>query len=223
MTSGSTEPKTFKEAWHSPIEKERDNWKAAIRKEIRSMIERGVWRKTDRKRIPNNRRLIGNKWVFKIKRDGTYRARLVALGYSQIPGVDYTDNFTPVVHDVSFRIALARVMVEKLGSLVMDVKTAFLYGEIDDEIFMKLPVGMEEIEPGSSSKDCNQLVKGIYGLCQAARQFWNKFVDTAKKEPFGFKVSPADPCMLFQENELGVCIIIMHVDDMLIIGKKEQI
>ena len=147
----------------------------------------------------------------------------VALGYSQIPGVDYTDNFTPVVHDCSFRIALARVMVEKLGSLVMDVKTAFLYGEIDDEIFMKLPVGMEEIEPGSSSKDCNQLVKGIYGLCQAARQFWNKFVDTAKKEPFGFKVSPADPCMLFQENELGVCIIIMHVDDMLIIGKKEQI
>ena len=55
-------------------------------------------------------RLIGNKWVFKIKRDGTYRARLVALGYSLIPGVDYTDNFAPVAHDVSFRIALARMM-----------------------------------------------------------------------------------------------------------------
>ena len=82
------------------------------------MIERGVWRKTDRKKIPNNRRLVGNKWVFKIKRDGTYRARLVALGYSQIPGVDYTDNFAPVAHDVSFRIALARMMVEKLDSLV---------------------------------------------------------------------------------------------------------
>ena len=91
-----------------------NNWRAAIRKEIRSMIERGVWRKTDRKKIPNNRRLIGNKWVFKIKRDGTYRARLVALGYSQIPipGVDYTDNFAPVAHDVSFRIALARMMVK---------------------------------------------------------------------------------------------------------------
>ena len=60
------------------------------------MIERGVWRKTDRKKIPNNRRLIGNKWVFKIKRDGTFRARLVALGYSQIRGVDYTDNFAPI-------------------------------------------------------------------------------------------------------------------------------
>ena len=126
LTSGRTEPKTFQEAWHYQVESERNNWRAAIRKEIRSMIERGVWRKTDRKRIPNNRRLIGNKWVFKTKRDGTYRARLVVLGYSQIPGVDYTDNFAPVAHDVSFRIALARMMVEKLDSLVMDVETAFL-------------------------------------------------------------------------------------------------
>ena len=223
VTSGPTEPKTFQEAWHYPIEKERDSWRTAIRKEIRSMIERWVWRKTDRKKIPSNRTLIGNKWVLRTKRDGTYRARLVALGYSQIPGVDYSDNFAPVAHDVSFRIALARMMLEKLGSLVMDVETAYLYGEIDEEIFMKSPIRMEEIDPGSSSEDCYQLVKGIYGLCQAARQSWKKFVDTAKKEPFGFQVSPADPCMRFKQNELGVCIIIMYVDHMLIIGKKEQI
>ena len=113
-------------------------------------------------KIPENRRLIGNKWVFKIKRDGTYRARLVALGYSQIPGINYTDDFAPVAHDVSFRIALARMMVEKLDSLVMDVETAFLYGDIEEEIFMKSPVGMEEIDPGSSPEDCYQLKKGIY-------------------------------------------------------------
>ena len=136
VTSGPTEPKTFQEAWHSPVEEERHNWQVAIRKENKRMINRGVWRKIDKVRIPENRRLIGNKWVFKIKRDGTYRARLVALGYSQIPGVDYTDNFAPVAHDVSFRIALARIMVEKLDSLVMDVETAFLYGDIEEEIFM---------------------------------------------------------------------------------------
>ena len=168
VASGPTEPKTFQETWHYPVESERDNWRAAIRKEIRSMINRGVWSKTDRAKIPKNRRLIGNKWVFKIKRDGTYRARLVALGYSQIPGVDYTGNFTPVAHDVSFRIALARIITEELDSLVMDVETAFLYGEIDVEIFMKSPVGMEEIDPGLSSEDCYQLLEGIYGLCQAA-------------------------------------------------------
>ena len=187
------------------------------------MIEIGVWRKTDRKRIPRNRRLIGNKCVFKIKRDGTYRARLVALGYSQIPGVDCTDNFAPVAHDVSFRIALARMMVGKRDSLVMDVETAFLSGEIDEEIFMKSPVQMEEIDPGSSPEACYQLLKWIYGLCQAARQFCKKFVNITMQEPFGFQVSPEDPCMLFKKNELGVCIIIKYVDDMLIIGKKEQI
>ena len=119
-------------------------------------------KKTDRKSIPSNRRLIGNIWGFKIKIDGNYRARLVVFGYSQIPGVDCTDNFAPVVHDVSFRIALARMMVDKLDSLVMDVETAFWYGEIDEEIFMKSPVGIEEIDPGSSPEDCYQLLKGIY-------------------------------------------------------------
>ena len=88
---------------------------------------------------------------------------------------------------------------------------------------MKSPVGMEEIDPGSSSEDCYHILNGIYGLCQVARQFWKKFVNTVKQELFGFQVSPADPCMLFKENELGVCIIIMYVDDMLVIGKKEQI
>ena len=130
VTSGPTEPKTFQEAWHSPVEDERNNWPVAIRKEIKSMINRGVWRRIDKMKIPENRRLIGNKWVFKIKRDGTNKARLVALGYNQIPRVDYTDNFAPVAHDVSFRIALAIMMVGKLDSLVMDVEAAFLYGDI---------------------------------------------------------------------------------------------
>ena len=124
------------------------------------MINRGVWRKIDRAKIPENRRLIWNKWVFKIKRDGTYRPRLVAQGYSQIPGIDYTDNFAPVSHDVLFRIELARMMEKKLDSLVMDVETAFLYGDIEDEIFLKSPVGMEAIDPGSSPQDCYQLKKG---------------------------------------------------------------
>ena len=92
--------------------------------------------------------------MFKIKRDDTYRARLVALGYSKIQGIDYTDNFAPVAHDVSFRIALARMTVGKLDSLVMDVETAFLYGDIEEEICMKSPVGMEEMDPVLSPEDC---------------------------------------------------------------------
>ena len=95
--------------------------------------------------MPNDRRLIGCKWVFKIKRDGTYRARLVALGDSQVPGVDFTDNFAPVVNDMTFRIALARMMMEDLKCMLVDVETAFLYGEIEEEIYMEAPVGMKEV------------------------------------------------------------------------------
>ena len=138
VTSGPAEPKPFQEAWHSPVEEERHNWQIAIRKEIISIINRGVSRKIDKVKIPENGRLIGNKWVFKMKRDGTYRARLVALGYRQNPEVDYTDNFAPVAHDVLFRIALARMMVEKLDSLVMDVETAFLYGEKEETNFYEV-------------------------------------------------------------------------------------
>ena len=67
------------------------------------MINRNVWRYAKINQIPQNRRLIGNKWGFKKKRNGIYRARLVALGYAQIPGVDHKDNFAPVVSEIAFR------------------------------------------------------------------------------------------------------------------------
>ena len=63
----------------------------------------------------------------------------------------------------------------------MDVETVFLYRDIEEEIFMKSQVEMEETDPGSSPEDCYQLEKGIYGLCQAARQFWKKFVDNKER------------------------------------------
>ena len=109
------------------------------------MENKKVWRTICKTDVPKDRRLIGCKWIFKIKRDGTYRARLLALGYSQVPGVDFTDSFAPVVHDVTFRVALTRMMVEDLNCMLMDVETAFLYGEIEEEIYMEVPVGMKEV------------------------------------------------------------------------------
>ena len=75
VTSAPADLKTFEEAWYCDNEKERNNWRTALRKEMRSMIDREVWRKTERKKIPIDRRLIRNKWVFEIKKDWTYRAR----------------------------------------------------------------------------------------------------------------------------------------------------
>ena len=87
MTSGPTEPKTFQEVWHSPVEEERQNWQIAIRKKIKSMINRGVWRKIDKVKIPENRRLIGNKWVFKIKRDGPTEQDLLLWDTAKFQGL----------------------------------------------------------------------------------------------------------------------------------------
>ena len=77
------------------------------------------------------------------------------------------------------------------------------------------------INPGVDKEDCLILQKAIYGLVQAGRQFWKKIVD--KMQEGGFKLSEADPCMLYKEDEKGVCIIIIYIDDMLIIGKEEAI
>ena len=156
---------------------------------MRSMFDREVWRK--QKKIPNDRRLIGNKWVLKIKRGGTYRARLVALGYSQIPGVDYTDNFAPVAHDVTFRIALVIMMVEKLDSLVMDVETAFLYGETDEEIFMKSPVGMEEIDPGSTGRRLLPTINRNIWLVSSRQTILEEICQHSKK---GIFFIPSESC-----------------------------
>ena len=77
------------------------------------------------------------------------------------------------------------------------------------------------INKDGDKEDCLILQKAIYGLVQAPRQFWKKIVD--KMQEGGFQLSEADPCMLYKEDERGVCIIIIYIDDMLIIGKEEQL
>ena len=125
------------------IEEDREQWRSGIRKEFNDMIKRKVWRHTKINKIPEDRRLIGSRWVFKKKRNGVYRARLVGLGYSQIPGVDHKDNFSPVVTDVTFRCVLVISLLNDWDMEVVDIETAFPYGILDEEIFMKLPEGLD--------------------------------------------------------------------------------
>ena len=190
------------------------------------MKNKKVWRATRKTDVLKDRRLIGCKWVFKIKRDGTYRARLAVLGYSQLQHVDFTDNFTPVVNDVTFRVALRRMMMEEFDCMLMDVETAFLYGEIEEEIYMEVPVGMKEVfsDPHETDEEnaYYQILKEIYGLCQSARQFWKKFVNEMTKTDVCFKISEAAPCLLYREIKLGICMIIKY-DDMMVIKHKESI
>ena len=137
IPSGPDELNHFSEArnHHSPNDWKK--WRETTTKNLYCMENKKVWRATRKTDVPKDSRLSQCKWVFKIKRNGTYRARLVALGYSQVPGVDFTDNLTPVVNDVTFRIALTRLMMGELDCMLMDVETAILYGQTEEEIIWR--------------------------------------------------------------------------------------
>ena len=96
------------------------------------MDKRAVWRVTKRSQMPENRRCVKYKWVFKIKRNGISRARLMTCGYSQISGVDYSENYSPFVHDIIFCVLLLAMMIFSLSAKIVDVETAFLYGDLDE-------------------------------------------------------------------------------------------
>ena len=129
--------------WHEdPVQREK--WREAIRKEFRDMIKRGVWRNKRRRDVPEGRRCVKCKWVFDIKRDGRFRPRLVACGYSQVAGVDFTANFAPVINDVTWRILMVTMIVMNLEGKIIDVETAFLHGDLEEEIYMDCPEGLAE-------------------------------------------------------------------------------
>jgi hypothetical protein len=125
----------------------------------------------------NTRRRIcvKSKWVIKIKRNGIFRSRLVACGYSQLPGINFTDSYAPVINDLSFRIILIEMMVWNLKAKIIDIETTFLHGYLEESILMEI---LSEMEVGKVK--CLVLRKTIYGLVQSARQLYVKLVKALK-------------------------------------------
>ena len=105
---------------------QREKWRTAITKEFGDMAKQVVWTVIERKAMPVGCCCVKCKWVFKVKRNGVFRARLVACGYNQIPGVDLTENYSPLVNDVTFRLLLLIWIYFKLTAKIVNVETAFL-------------------------------------------------------------------------------------------------
>ena len=114
-------PRKFKDAWDHPDPWQREKWRAAINKEFRKMEDKKVWRKIKRSEMEAGRRCVKHKWVFEIKRSGIFRARLVACGYSQIPGTDFTEVYAPVVNDI--RVAPVRTGPLALREVTLGMHT----------------------------------------------------------------------------------------------------
>ena len=217
-------PRTFDEAWNHPNENDRKSWRKAVRKEFHDMIvARKVWRPVKKATIPENRRLIGCKWVFKKKKNGVFRARLCAIGYSQIAGVDHEYAFAPVICETTYRIILVVALYYGWIMEIVDVETAFLYGDLDEEIYMKIPQGLHLFTGEQYDvDDALVLVQAMYGLVQAARQFFKKLRDTLV-EKMSFRKCLSDQCLLHRTNKEGTVIVCLYIDDTLITGDEKAV
>ena len=206
------DPTTYDEAM---LDIDSERWKQAMDAEMDSMYQNQVWELVD---PPEGIVPIGNKWVYKRKigSDGqvqTYKARLVAKGYRQRYGIDYEETFSPVAMVKSIRILLAIAAHLDYDIWQMDVKTAFLNGHIEEDLYMEQPLGY--VAANQSHKVC-KLKRSIYGLKQASRS-WNIRFDDAIKS-FDFIKNVDEPCVYKKVSGSKIVFLILYVDDILIFG-----
>ncbi|KAK1423986.1 hypothetical protein QVD17_19297 [Tagetes erecta] len=209
-------PQTYREAVNST---EGPQWREAIKSEIDSILQNHTWELVD---LPPGCKPLGYKWVFKKKPkpDGItkeYKARLVIKGYNQREGLDYFDTYSPVTRITSIRLVLAIAAIRNLEVHQMDVKTAFLNGNLEEEIYMEQPEGFKVT--GQENKVC-KLVKSLYGLKQAPKQWHQKFDHVMLDS--GFKINECDKCVYVKDTPDGYVILCLYVDDMLIAGSNEK-
>nr|GEW19469.1 hypothetical protein [Tanacetum cinerariifolium] len=160
---------------HAPDHPESEKWLNTINVEMQSMKDNEVWVLVE---LPPNGKTVGSKWLFKKKTDidgnvHIYKARLVAKGYTQTPGIDYEETFSSVADIRAIRILIAIAAYYDYEIWQMDVKTAFLYGYLNEEVYMEQPEGFVNLK--YPNRVC-KLKRSIYGLKQASRQ-WNKRFD----------------------------------------------
>ena len=188
-------------------------WIDAMNEEIKSMKDNDVW---DLVPLLEGAKPIGCKWIFKTKRDlkgdvERYKALFIAKGYTQKEGIDYKETFSPVSSKDSFRTIMALVAHFDLELHQMDVKTAFLNGDIDETIYMVQP---ENFVSGDTKRMVCKLKKSIYGLKQASRQWSYKFHQVIISS--GIEMNMVDDCIYHKFSGSKHIYLVLYVDDILL-------
>ena len=194
-------------------------WQKGIDKELASQHKNKTWKLVPRSEASN---ILTSRWVFGVKQlpdesgklVDTAKGRLVARGFQQVEGLDYTETFAPVIKFTTIRLLLALVSYFDLELHQMDVVTAFLNGDLDEDIYMEQPEGC--IDKTKSDSVC-KLLKAIYGLKQAHRQWHSKIVAFLIAE-LGFTTTRSDPCLYIRRQNNVIMIIALYVDDLLLAG-----
>jgi len=194
-------------------------WGEAINSELESLSKMRTWEITD---LPKDKRAIGSKWIFKIKRDSQYnitkyKARLVALGCHQRPGTDYEEIYASVVSKTALRIFLAAVNQMDLDLHQMDIETAFLNAHLEEEVYLKLPEGFHTEHPDKVLR----LNRSLYGLKQAPRAWNQELTNTLRN--MNFKCIEVDQSVLKCITTEGECYLCFYVDDILLASKNPQL
>ncbi|GJT76414.1 reverse transcriptase domain-containing protein [Tanacetum coccineum] len=188
-----------------------------MNKELDALESNNTWELT---LLPPNKQAIGSKWVYKIKykSDGSverYKGRLVAKGFNQKEGVDYTKNFAPVAKMVTVRTILTMATISNWHIHQLDINNAFLHRDLDEEVYMTLPSGYnKKVFPNTVCK----LKKSLYGLKHANRQWFTKL--TTFLLSLGFKQNKADTCLLTYFTKDISLVLLIYVDDILITGNS---
>eukprot|EP01018_Ginkgo_biloba_P028622 Gb_03615 [translate_table: standard] len=209
---GLFEPQTFQEASGRP------EWDRAMQAEYGTLMRNNTW---DLVVLPSGKKPIDCKWVYKVKckANGTldkYKARLVAKGFSQVEGIDYEETFAPTAKMSTIRLILAMAAQFNWKMQQMDVMSAFLNGELEEEVYMCQPQGFQV--PGREHLVC-RLQKALYGLKQAP-QAWYINIDTWLGEQ-GFQKSPRS--QLYVKSSGGrIILLVIYVDDIIITGSETK-
>lgn len=209
------EPRSFKEAQRGPRARE---WRAACESEVNKLLQAGTYELVPRPKGKVN--IVQNKFVFKCKynADGVLlerKARLVAKGFSQKPGVDYEETYAPVVRYAALRALFAHAAQHDWEVHHMDVRSAFLNGNLEETIYMSQPEGFE-VE-GKEDMVC-LLKKSLYGLKQAGRQ-WNLKADRFMRK-LGFTPLDADYCVYIYRKDKALVIVALYVDDLFLFTRR---
>ena len=202
-------------------------WKDAMQAELDSLNKRNFFGPIIP--MPKTVKPVGYKWVFVRKRNEKneiirYKARLVAQGFSQRPGIDYDETYSPVMDAITFRYLISLTVSKKLEMRLMDVVTAYLYGSLDSDIYMKIPEGFKMPEALSTKPKEMYLIKlqrSLYGLKQSGRMWYNRLSDYLINK--GYVNNIICPCVFIKKTISGFVIIAVYVDDLNIIGTENEI
>ena len=208
------EPRTIDEALKGPYAAE---WKKALDEEFNTLMERDTWELVE---LPPGKQVVGVKWILRIKTKGDgslerFKARLVARGFTQVPGEDFYDTYAPVGDYTTARMLLSVAAVQDMELLQLDVKNAFLYGNIDADIYMQQPPGYHD----GTTRVCH-LLRSLYGLKQSPLMWYRKLYEAFVS--IGFKASIHDEC-LFTYKKGGVTVwALVYVDDVLMASSSME-